>query len=47
MLAIVAAVIDAAIDFADAVGTASTITTVLIVVGAVAAFVGRTTTNRA
>jgi hypothetical protein len=47
VLAIVAAVIDAAIDFADAVGTASTITTVLIVVGAVAAFVGRTTTNRA
>ena len=43
VLAIVAAVVDAAIDFADAVGTASTVTTVLIVVGGVAAFVGRTT----
>jgi hypothetical protein len=43
ILAIVAAVIDAGIDFADAVGTGSTITTVLIVVGGVAAFAGRTT----
>jgi hypothetical protein len=43
VLAIVAAVIDAGIDFADAVGTASTVTTVLIVAGAVAAFAGRTT----
>jgi hypothetical protein len=43
VLAIVAAVVDAGIDFADAVGTASTVTTVLIVVGGVAAFLGRTT----
>jgi hypothetical protein len=43
VLAIVAAVVDAAIDFADAVGTASTVTTVLIVVGGIAAFLGRTT----
>ena len=43
VLAIVAAVVDAAIDFADAVGTASTVTTILIVAGAVAAFAGRTT----
>jgi hypothetical protein len=43
VLAIVAAVVDAGIDFADAVGTASTVTTVLIIVGAVAAFAGRTT----
>jgi hypothetical protein len=42
-LAIVAAVIDAGIDFADAVGPASTVTTVLIVAGATAAFAGRTT----
>ena len=42
-LAIVAAVVDAGIDFADAVGTGSTITTILIVVGGVAAFAGRTT----
>jgi hypothetical protein len=42
-LAIVAAVIDAGIDFADAVGTASSVTTVLIVLGGVAAFAGRTT----
>jgi hypothetical protein len=42
-LAIVAAVVDAGIDFADAVGTGSTVTTVLIVVGGVAAFAGRTT----
>jgi hypothetical protein len=42
-LAIVAAVVDAGIDFADAVGTASTVTTVLILVGALAAFAGRTT----
>jgi hypothetical protein len=43
VLAIAAAVVDAGIDFADAVGTGSTITTVLIVVGGVAAFAGRTT----
>jgi hypothetical protein len=43
VVAIVAAVVDAGIDFADAVGTASTITTVLIVAGGVAAFAGRTT----
>jgi hypothetical protein len=43
VLAIIAAVVDAAIDFADAVGTASTVTTVLIVAGGVAAFAGRTT----
>ena len=43
VLAVVAAVFDAGIDFADAVGTASTVTTVLIVVGGVAAFLGRTT----
>ncbi len=42
-LAIVAAVVDAGIDFADEVGTGSTVTTMLIVVGAVAAFAGRTT----
>jgi hypothetical protein len=42
-LAIVAAVVDAGIDLADAVGPASTVTTVLIIVGAVAAFAGRTT----
>jgi hypothetical protein len=42
-LAIAAAVVDAGIDFADKVGTASSVTTVLIVVGAVAAFAGRTT----
>lgn len=42
-LAIVAAVVDAGIDFADAVGIASTVTTILIVVGALAAFAGRTT----
>jgi hypothetical protein len=45
-LAIVAAVVDAGIDFADAVGPASTVTTVLIVVGALAAFIGRTTGPR-
>jgi hypothetical protein len=45
-LAIVASVVDAGIDFADAVGTASSVTTVLIVVGAVAAFAGRTTGPR-
>jgi hypothetical protein len=45
-LAIAAAVADAGIDFADAVGTASTVTTVLIVVGGVAAFAGRTTGPR-
>jgi hypothetical protein len=43
LLAIAAAVVDAGIDFADAVGAASTVTTVLIIVGAVAAFAGRTT----
>jgi hypothetical protein len=42
-LAIAASVADAGIDFADAVGTGSTIMFVLIVVGGVAAFVGRTT----
>ena len=42
-LAIAAAVVDAGIDFADAVGTGSTITTILIVVGGMAAFAGRTT----
>jgi uncharacterized membrane protein len=42
-LAIVASVVDAGIDFADKVGTASTVTTVLIAAGAVAAFAGRTT----
>lgn len=43
VLAIIAAVADAAIDFTDRVGTASTVTTVLILVGAAAAFLGRTT----
>jgi hypothetical protein len=43
VLAIVASVVDAVIDFADAVGPASTVTTILIIVGAVAAFLGRTT----
>jgi hypothetical protein len=43
VLAIIAAVSDAAIDFADAVGTASTVTTVLILAGCAAAFAGRTT----
>jgi hypothetical protein len=43
VLAIAASVVDAAVDFADAVGTVSSITTVLIVVGALAAFAGRTT----
>jgi hypothetical protein len=43
VLAVVAAVIDAVIDFADRVGTASTVTTVLIIVGCAAAFAGRTT----
>ena len=42
-LAIIAAVIDAGIDFADAVGTGSTITGILIGVGCAAAFAGRTT----
>jgi hypothetical protein len=42
-LAVAAAVADAFIDFADAVGTGSTITTILIVAGGVAAFFGRTT----
>jgi hypothetical protein len=42
-VAAAAAVADAAIDFADAVGTGSTITTVLIVAGGAAAFFGRTT----
>jgi hypothetical protein len=42
VLAIVAAVADAGIDFAGAVGTASSVTTVLIVAGGVAAFYGRT-----
>jgi hypothetical protein len=42
-VAIAAAVADAGIDFADAVGTASTVTTVLIVAGGLAAFAGRTT----
>jgi hypothetical protein len=42
-VAIIAAVIDAIIDFADEVGPASTVTTVLIVVGGLAAFLGRTT----
>jgi hypothetical protein len=42
VVAIVAAVVDAIIDFADAVGTASTVTTVLIVLGGAAAFFGRT-----
>jgi hypothetical protein len=46
VLAIIAAVIDAIIDFADEVGTASTVTTVLIAVGAAAAFAGRTTGPR-
>jgi hypothetical protein len=45
-LAIAAAVVDAGIDFADAVGTASTVTTALIIAGAVAAFAGRTTGPR-
>ncbi|MEA2442580.1 MAG: hypothetical protein QOH76_4004 [Thermoleophilaceae bacterium] len=43
VLAIIAAVVDAAIDFADAVGTESTITTILIAVGSAAAIAGRTT----
>jgi hypothetical protein len=43
VLAIAAAVVDAGIDFADRVGTASTVTTVLILVGCAAAFAGRTT----
>jgi hypothetical protein len=43
VLAIIAAAVDAAIDFADAVGTASTVTTILIAAGATAAFAGRTT----
>ena len=42
-VAIAAAVADAVIDFADAVGTGSTITTILIVAGGAAAFYGRTT----
>ena len=42
-LAVVAAVVDAGIDFADAVGTGSTITTILIAVGSTAAIAGRTT----
>ena len=42
-LAVAAAVADAAIDFADAVGTGSTITTILIVAGGAAAAWGRTT----
>jgi hypothetical protein len=42
-LAIVAAVIDAGIDFADAVGTGSTITGILIAAGSTAAIAGRTT----
>src|SRR3954454_14577985 len=42
-LAIAAAVVDAAIDFADAVGTGSTVTTVLILAGGATAFYGRTT----
>ena len=43
VLAIIAAVIDAGIDFADAVGTWSTVMFVLIAVGCAAAFIGRTT----
>jgi hypothetical protein len=43
VLAIAASVVDAVVDFADAVGTVSTITTVLIVAGAAGAFAGRTT----
>ena len=42
-LAVFAAVVDAGIDFADAVGAASTVTTVLIIAGGIAAFAGRTT----
>jgi hypothetical protein len=42
-VAIAAAVVDAGIDFADAVGTGSTITTILILAGGAAAFYGRTT----
>jgi hypothetical protein len=42
-VAVAAAVVDAGIDFADAVGTGSTITTILIVLGGAAAFYGRTT----
>ena len=42
-LAVAAAAADAAIDFADAVGTGSTITTILILAGGAAAFYGRTT----
>jgi hypothetical protein len=42
-LAVVAAVVDAGIDFADAVGTGSTITGILIAIGCTAAFAGRTT----
>jgi hypothetical protein len=43
VVAIVASVVDATVDFADAVGTISSVTTVLILVGALAAFGGRTT----
>jgi hypothetical protein len=43
VLAIVAAVVDAGIDFAERVGTASTVMFVLILVGCSAAFIGRTT----
>src|SRR5436853_3999160 len=43
VVAVAAAVVDATIDFADAVGTGSAITTVLIVAGGAAAFYGRTT----
>jgi hypothetical protein len=43
LLAIAAAVADAVIDFANAVGTASTVMFVLILVGCAAAFAGRTT----
>ena len=42
-VAVAAAVADAVIDFANAVGTASTITTILIVAGGAAAAWGRTT----
>jgi hypothetical protein len=43
VLAVIAAVVDAIIDFADAVGPASTATTILIAVGSTAALAGRTT----
>ena len=43
VLAVIAAVVDAIIDFADAVGTGSTVTTILIAVGCTAALAGRTT----